>query len=247
MDEMIEQSENNVEVAEPQEIETQDTSENNSEVADSKPVQDAETNARFAEMRRNKELDEYRNKASQYEQDLELFRTYTGFPSIEEMRQAIQQAQQQQLIQQEAERLGMNPDAYQQYIAPVNNELSTVKQQLEELQRERQIQQIDQEVNSLRSKYEDFNQYEEQVFNTAIEKGYSLEDAYKLVTYEDRIQNVARQKEQEVLAQVTGRDGKQVLASKDQPSNTNFDPANMSLKEINDLSERVKRGERITF
>ncbi|WP_447579926.1 hypothetical protein [Acinetobacter baumannii] len=191
--------------------------------------------------------DKVHQKATDYEQHLNKVAQITGYQSIDELIQAAEQAEQQHRIQQESQRLGINEDAYRQHFEPVNSELAQLKQQLEQMENERMHQQIDREVNDLRSKYEDFEKYEKQVFDTAIEKGYSLEDAYKLVSYEDRINNVARQKEQEVLAQVTGRDGKQVLASNDQPGNTTFDPANMSLADIEKLSERVKRGERITF
>lgn len=194
--------------------------------------------------------DKVKERADQLEQTanyLDRVAKFSGYQTVDEFIQAVEQAEKAEQSEREAKRLGMDPTQYQQYIAPVNDELSTVKKQLEDMQRERQIQQIDREVNELRSKYQDFSTYEERVFNTAIEKGYSLEDSYKLVTYEDRINQVARQKEQEVLAQVTGRDGKQVLASNDQPGNTNFDPENMSLSDIQKLSERVQRGERIQF
>lgn len=194
--------------------------------------------------------DKVKERADQLEQTasyLDRVAKFSGYQTVDEFIQAVEQAEKAEQADREAKRLGIDANQYQEFIAPVNDELSTVKKQLEDMQRERQMQQIDREVNELRSKYQDFSTYEERVFNTAIEKGYSLEDSYKLVTYEDRINQVARQKEQEVLAQVTGRDGKQVLASNDQPGNTNFDPENMSLTDIEKLSERVKRGERITF
>lgn len=250
MEEMFEQSANSVEVAEPQEevIETtQKESENTSEVADQKPVQDAETNARYAEQRRNQEVNEYKSKASTYEQNLNRIAQFAGYSSHDEMILAIEQAEKQQQIEQEAERLGINKDAYKQHFEPVNNELSQLKTELETLRAAEQQRAVEAELNSLRQKFPDFGDYEEKVFNVAIEKGYTLEDAYKIATYDDRLAKIAREKEQEVLAKVTGRDEKQVLASNDQPNNVQFDPSNMSLAEIEQLSQRVKRGERISL
>jgi hypothetical protein len=73
--------------------------------------------------------------------------------------------------------------------------------------------------------------------------GYKPVHAYQLANREA----ILRQKEQEVLAQVTGRSERQILPSNDRPNNVQFDPANMSLKEILDLSARAQGGERITF
>lgn len=191
--------------------------------------------------------DKVNQKASEYEQHLQKVAQITGYSNIEELIQAAQEAEEQQRIQQESQRLGVDEEAYRKHFEPVNSELQQLKTELQTLRERERIQQIDAEVNSLRSKYDDFSKYEKQVFDTAIEKGYTLEDAYKLVTYEDRIQNIARQKEQEVLAQVTGRDEKQVIPSNDKPSNNNFNPANMSFEEIQELSRRARAGERITF
>jgi hypothetical protein len=191
--------------------------------------------------------DKVQQKASDYENHLQKVAQITGYGSIDELIQASQQFEEQQRIQQEAEKLRIDETVYRQHFEPVNQELMQVRTELQKLQHEKRMNEIDSEINSLRSKYEDFGKYEDQVFQTAIERGYKLEDAYKLVTYEDRIQNIARQKEQEVLAQVTGRDEKQIISSNDKAGSTNFDPAIMSLKDIEALSERVKRGERITF
>ncbi|WP_057766699.1 hypothetical protein [Cytobacillus praedii] len=194
------------------------------------------------------------DKVKQRADELEKSATYldrvakiSGYQNTDELFQAIEQAEEQERIQRESQKFGVDESVYRQHFEPVNNELQQMRTELENLQKEKRHNEIDAEVKGLRSKYEDFTQYEEQVFQTAIQKGYSLEDAYKLVTYEDRIQNVARQKEQEVLAQVTGRDEKQIISTNDKPGNTTFNPESMSLKDIEALSERVQRGERITF
>ena len=251
MEEIIEQSANTTEVAGPstevETPETQEPSENNSEVADQKPVQDAETNARFAEQRRNQEANEYKTKATTYEQNLNRIAQFAGYQSHDEMIKAIEEAERQQQIQQEAQRLGIDENAYKQHFEPVNSELTQLKSELETLRKAEQQRVVEQEIESLKQKYADFGDYEEKVFQVAIEKGYTLEDAYKVATYDDRLAKVAREKEQEVLAKVTGRDEKQVLGSNDQPNSTKFDPGKMSFEEIENFSKRARMGERITF
>jgi hypothetical protein len=187
--------------------------------------------------------DELEQKASYLERLAQL----SGYQTTEEFLQAVEQAEEQQRIQREAQKFGIDPETYRQHFEPVNSELQQLRQKLDELEREKAMQQVEREVNELRSKYDDFDKYEEKVFELAIQKGYALEDAYKLLSYEDHIAKVQKQTEQQVLAKVTGRNEKQVLPSNDKPNNTKFDPANMSFEEIEELSRRARMGERITF
>jgi hypothetical protein len=197
----------------------------------------------YYEQKAQAELEALKQQTSYLDKIAQL----TGYQTQDELFQAIQEMEEQQRIQQESQKLGMDPDSYRQYIAPVNQKMQEMENQLKEFQRKETQRQVEAEVNDLRSRYDDFDAHEEDVFNLAINKGYSLEDAYKIITYELKLNQVAQQKEQEVLAKVTGRDQKQVLSSNDQPHNAQFDPASMSLAEIEALSQRVKQGERITF
>ncbi|WP_026562490.1 hypothetical protein [Bacillus sp. J37] len=186
----------------------------------------------------------------QYEsqaQYLDRLAKMSGYQTTEELFNAIEEAEKEQQIQQNASKLGIDEEAYRQHYQPINDELSQVKSQLESMQQIEKQREAEAELNEVRNKFSDFDTYQDKVFELAIDKGYSLEDAYKLSTYEDKMHNIARQKEQEVLAKVTGRDEKQVLASNDKPSSTKFDPVNMSLDQIQELSRRVRSGERITF
>ncbi|WP_394137435.1 hypothetical protein [Cytobacillus oceanisediminis] len=195
-------------------------------------------------------FDTVKQRAEEYEQQakyLEKVAQFSGYGNTDEFIKALEQAQEQEKIQQEAQRLGVNEDAYRQHIAPVNEEVSQLRNELQQIKQQESVRAIEAEVDTLKSKYSDFAQHEDRVFDLAIERGYSLEDAYKIATYEERIETVSKQKEQEVLARITGRDEKQVLASNDKPSNATFDPTNMSLDDIQKISDRVRRGERITF
>jgi hypothetical protein len=228
----------------------------------------AEQSDDFIEVKYNKELmkirrdeaptyiqkglnyDKVKQKAEELEKQvsyLDRLARLSGYQTTEEFLQAVEQAEQQRRIQEEAQRLGIDEEVYRQHFQPVNDELNQLRQELQSLKQQEMIRQIETEVNQLKQKYDDFDKYSDQIFNLAAERGYSLEDAYKIVTYEDRIQSITKQKEQEVLAKVTGRDEKQVLASSDKPAITKLNPAEMSFEQIEELSRRARMGERITF
>jgi hypothetical protein len=194
--------------------------------------------------------DKIKQRAEELEQKatyLEKLAQMSGYQTTEEFLRAVEQAEEQRRIEQEAQKFGIDPETYRQHFEPVNSELQQLREKLNQLEQERIMQQVEREVNELRSKYDDFEKYEEQVFELAVQKGYALEDAYKLLAYEDHIAKIQKQTEQQVLAKVTGRNEKQVLPSNDKPNNTKFDPANMSFEEIEELSRRARMGERITF
>jgi predicted RNase H-like nuclease (RuvC/YqgF family) len=171
----------------------------------------------------------------------------SGYSNTQEFLQAVEQAEQQRQVEQEASRMGIDPNTYQQYFQPVNQRLQSYEQELQHLRMQETTRQIESQVAQLERKYPDFSKYANDAFNMAITRGYDLEHAYRLASYEDKMNNLSKQTEQQVLAQVTGRSGKQVLPSTDKPNDTKFDPSSMSLNDIEAISKRVARGERITF
>lgn len=190
----------------------------------------------------------YEDESKQYQQHLERVAKYGGYETYDEMLQDLNAREQQAMIQAEAQKLGVPDNVVREHLSPLRQQMEQMQQQLQQYQKVEQDRQFENEVQSLKAKYDDFETYIPQM-SDILQSGQtrSLEAAYKLATYEARIQRVAQQKEQEVLAQVTGRDQKQVLGSADAPNNLQFNPANMSLDEIRKLSERVQRGDRVTF
>lgn len=182
-----------------------------------------------------------------------------GFTDVNAYLEAIDAFEQQQQIDRESQRMGVDPETYAQYFQPVNQELSQLKTQLQTYESQLTERQQQDESNakwgalysefpSLVESSQAFNNGESpEWFNDAMKgfvaRGYDPVDAYRL----SHADTINRQKEQEVLARVTGRDGKQVLPSVDSPNNVQFDPSNMSDEQIKAISERVQRGERITF
>jgi hypothetical protein len=170
-----------------------------------------------------------------------------GFDDVQAYLKAIDEFEQQQQIQAEASKYGVPEDFIRAELQPLKSELEQLRQEREKFQQNEVVRQVDSEIATLSQKYDDFAGMKDEVLNFAIEKGYRLEDAYRLMTYEAKMEAAALKKEQETLARITGRDAKQVLPSKDSPNNVQFDPANMSFEEIKALSQRVQSGERITF
>lgn len=173
-----------------------------------------------------------------------------GFDSVDAYFAAVQEQLRQQQAEQEAEKLGVDPETYNQFFAPVHSELQQTKQELQRLRDAEFQRNLQTEYNRLSSQYPDFKEHEDKVFELAAELKLPperLEYAYKLATFDSRIAATALETEQKVLANVTGRDSKQVLSAGDKGQSTKLDPSTMSLAEIRAISERVQRGERITF
>lgn len=166
-----------------------------------------------------------------------------GFDNPQDFISAFEEMENQRRVEEEAQRLGLDTEVFKEYLEPMRKELDTLKQEREQLQRVDMERQLDAEVMRLTNKYPDFQEVQDQVFNLAIEKGYDLEDAYILSTYQDK----AKQVEQQTLAKIANRDQKQVLSSIDKPGNVQFDPNNLTSDQIRDISQRVQRGERIIF
>ncbi|MEK5065897.1 hypothetical protein [Cytobacillus sp. FSL R5-0596] len=151
-------------------------------------------------------------KATDYEQHLQRVAQITGYQSIDELIQAAQQAEQEQKVKTEAQRLGMDEESYKQYIAPVNDELSTVKQQLEDMKAESLRKEIESELATLQ-KNENFAELEPQMWDLASKYGMPLTEAFEIASLrglKEQIPSIQQQAEQKVVDQIKARQGKHV-------------------------------------
>ncbi|MBU8770328.1 hypothetical protein [Cytobacillus oceanisediminis] len=156
--------------------------------------------------------DKVQQKASDYEQHLNRVAQITGYQSIDELIKAAEEAEKQSRVQQEASKLGMQPEDYQQYVAPMNDELASVKQQLEEMKRESFNRQIESELAELQ-KNENFAQYEQPMWDLAQKYGMTLTEAFEFASLKglkEQIPNLQQQAEQKVVNQIKARQGKHV-------------------------------------
>lgn len=202
--------------------------------------------AREAQLRQQmeKEYGERVSKAEQYQQNLERIAKFYGYESHDAYMEALATAEHERKIQAEAEKFGVPEEFIREELSPLKNEVEELRKEREHYKQQEAIRQVEAEVNALKSKYPDFPQYERQVFDMVLNgEVNSLETAYRLASYDDKL----RQKEQEVLANVTKRSNNQVLSSNDGPSDKNFSIKDASLDDIKSISERVRRGERIVL
>lgn len=185
--------------------------------------------------------------AKQHSSKMEQIAKSLGFPSVDDYLEAVDVQLKEREAAEAAERMQVDQETYNQFFAPVNQQLEQTQQELKRLQAADIERQIKNDYERLSVQYPDFKDHEDAIWSLATERRLPLEDAYKLATFDSRVAAAKLEAEQQVLANVTGRDSKQVLSGKDQGANTALDPGNMSLADIEALSARVQSGERITF
>jgi hypothetical protein len=187
-------------------------------------------------------MQESQTKLSYMEKQAKIY----GYETVEEYTQALDDYERQQEVQNEAKKYGVPEDFIRGELKPLKDELQQLKQEREQFQTKEQERQLQSELEKIRADNPDFDQYFDSV-KELYQKGYSLNHAYRLASYEDKIAKIGQEKEQEVLANVTKRASNQVLPSTDKPNNLAFNPANMSTADIMDISRRVQAGEKIKF
>lgn len=246
-----------VPVAEVQEVETP-TEQQSSEQVDNTGVEQSEVAAQndekgFAKALKAREEQiraqleqEYGSKAKEaerYQEMLDRTARFYGFDNHDEYMAALEQAEQDRLIQQEAEKMGVPEEVIREHMQPMKQKLSEYEQKLRQIEEQEQFRKIQAELQDLSSRYSDFDQYKQQVLELAGNRGYTLEDAYKIATYEDRLNAAANQARQETIRNIqqnaetsTGSLG---ADSPDQAAGY----AAMSAAERKAFRERVKAGQ----
>lgn len=159
--------------------------------------------------------DKVQQRATDYEQSLNRMAQLSGYASVDEMVQAMNELEQQQQIQLEAQRMGVDEETYNQYFQPVQQELTTLKSQVEEFQMKEIQRQIDSELNELKQN-PDFAQHEQAMFDIANQYGMTLKDAYEFASLRalrSQLPDIQQQSKQQVLDQIKSRQGKHVETS----------------------------------
>jgi hypothetical protein len=204
--------------------------------------------AREAQVRQQIEQ-EYSTKLTESQSQvkyLERQAKISGYDNVTDYMKALDEYERQQEIKTEAAKYGVPEDFIRGELKPLKDEIQQLRQEREQNQAQEQTRQLQTELDKVRAANPDFDNYFEPV-RELFAKGYSLADAYRLASYEDKLSSIGQQKEQEVLANVTNRDSKQVLPSKDKPNNLAHTPSNMSFADIAEISKRVQAGEKIKF
>ncbi|MFS0837263.1 hypothetical protein [Paenibacillus sp. 1P03SA] len=193
--------------------------------------------------------DKIQERVQQYEtqaQMAERLMKFHGFDDFEEFSAAMEQAEQERVIREGAQKLGMDEELYRQHLAPVNEKLQNYEKELQQLRQQEAMRQIEAETNHLKSKYSDFEQHENEIFQMVINgEVKSLEQAYKLATYEQRIAAATKQAQQETIKNIQQNNASSTGALGQEGSEEKFGYSNMSRDEKRKLRERVKRGEAV--
>lgn len=186
-------------------------------------------------------------EAETYQQHLDRIAKFYGYGDHNEYMSALEQAEQQRRIQEEADKLGVDESVIREHLEPMKQKLSEYEKEREALKQERLMVQINAEIADLKGRYPDFEQHQDKVFELAVNQGYKLEDAYKLATYEEKIANIARQTEAETIKKIqeNGATSPGALGSEGAEHKKGF--ANMSKAEQRRMIEEVKRGDRRSF
>jgi hypothetical protein len=186
-------------------------------------------------------------EADTYQQNLERIAKHYGFETHSDYMTALDKFEQQKKIEEEAAKLGVDESVIRDHLEPLKKQVAQFEQEKEALRQERLQVQINADITELKGKYPDFDKHQEKVFDLAINQGYKLEDAYKLVTYEEKISGIAKQTEAETIRKIqqNGAAGTGALGTEGTEHKTGF--AAMSKDEQRRMIEEVKQGKRTSF
>ncbi|WP_211749922.1 hypothetical protein [Paenibacillus sp. Marseille-Q4541] len=186
---------------------------------------------------------EYSSKAQQAQQMLERTAELYGFSDLESYQAALDQAEQDRRIQEEAQKLGVDEDVIRNHMSPLNDRLSKAEQELQQYREAESIRAVEAQIASLNSKYPDFGQHQESIIKMSIEKGYDLEDAYILTTYQERVNNAVTEAKRETLKNIQqNADSSTGYLGADAPDQASGYSA-MSAAERKSFRDRVKSGQ----
>jgi hypothetical protein len=147
-------------------------------------------------------VSEKAQQAERYQEMLDRTAKYYGFNDSDSYIQALEQAEMEQRIQQEAEKLGVGEDVIRDHLQPLNQKVSEYEKQLNELREADLVRKVESQIQSMENdtaNFPDFGKYKNDVINMAASNGYSLDVAYKIVTYDERVNTARAQAEQEAI------------------------------------------------
>lgn len=191
-------------------------------------------------------VSEKAQQAERYQQMLERTAKFYGFDSHETYMTALEQAETDRRIQEEADRLGVSEDVIRDYVQPLKSELDQLKQRDQQRSEADLIQRVETQIASMENdatNYPNFAQYKVDVINMAATKGYSLDDAYKILTYDSRVTTASQQAQQEAIRRLQqNADSSTGALGADAPDQATGYMA-MSPTERKAYRDRIKRGQ----
>jgi hypothetical protein len=147
-------------------------------------------------------VSEKAQQAERYQQSLDRAARYHGFEDHEAYISAIETAEENDRIAAEATHLGVPEDVIREYVEPLKTKLDQYEKRDLERSEQDALQRVEAKISSMESdtaNYPNFAQHKMDVINLAAAKGYSLDDAYKLLTYDTRVTTASQQAQQEAI------------------------------------------------
>jgi predicted transcriptional regulator with HTH domain len=186
-------------------------------------------------------------EADTLQQNLERVAKFYGYENHSDYMNALDEHEKKQQIQKEAEKLGVDESVIRDHLNPMKEQLNKYEQAAKDLEAEKNLVKINTEITDLKSKYPDFEQYQDKVFDLAINDGYKLEAAYKIATYEDKLATIAKQTEADTIKKIqqNGAAATGSLGAEGAEHKTGF--AALSLTDQRKMIEEVKQGKRTSF
>lgn len=138
-------------------------------------------------------------QADDLQQMLDRTARHFGYDNHNDYMAALEQAEQDRRVKEEAERLGVDEEVIRTYVQPLNQKLSEYEKQLNQIKEQEAMRALEADVSRLSQTYSDFDKYKTQIFDLASTRGYSLDDAYKIASYEDRLNAVKLEAQNETI------------------------------------------------
>lgn len=198
--------------------------------------------ARLKEERSKIEADytPYKTTASQ----LERIAKDAGFKDTAEYLTALDNHVREQVAAEEAKRLGVDQETYNQFFAPVHSELQQTKTQLQQLQQADIRRQIQADYESLKKEYgQEFESVQEKVFDLAEQRRLPLADAFKLVSFDSKVAAAKLEGQAAAVAAIRQNAESSTGSVGGDAPNQTFDFTKLSPAEREKYYEKAKRGE----
>lgn len=147
-------------------------------------------------------VSERAQQAERYQQNLDRIAHFYGYPDHESYMSAIEEAEMNKRIQEEADKLGVDEDVIRNHLQPLNQKLTQYEKELQSIREQEAIRKVESQISTMESdtvNYPDFGKHKQAVIQFAADRGYSLEDAYKIVTYDSRVQSATLQAQQDAV------------------------------------------------
>lgn len=190
-------------------------------------------------------------RASQFEkqaQNLDRVAKLYGYENHDEFMAAVDEAERQRQIEQEAAKLGVDESVIREHLSPMRQQMEQYKSELDQIRQQESQRQIQTEIESLTAKYPDFEQFKDQVFDMVITGGVkSLEHAYILATHEQKLSQIAKQTQQETIRNINQNAASSTGSLGAEGNEEKHGYSSLTAAEKRELRERVKRGEAVNL